>query len=100
MEKNPQKTKLLGSYGGKEDHLHQFEEHIKSLGKKNLDLTIKKLNFLCLHFDPYALERTTEAENIINEYELDQFCSNPFEFTNIVLQMLDKTENLIKSREH
>lgn len=100
MNKNPEYARPVMGSGDKTDHLHRFEEYINKLGKKNLDLVIKKLNYLCLDFDPYALDKSTEAENILNEFELDQFCSNPFDFTNVVLQMMDITENLHKSREH
>ena len=100
MNKNPDFNMPSVASRDRQDHLHQFEEQINKLGKKSLDLLVKKLNYLCLDFDPYALEMSTEAQNIINEFQLDQFIYNPFEFTNVVLQMLDKTENLIKSREH
>tara|TARA_Y100000385_G_C13022156_1_gene606683 strand:- start:21 stop:338 length:318 start_codon:yes stop_codon:yes gene_type:complete len=100
MNKNPEYARLVMVSGDKTDHLQRFEEYINKLGKKNLDLVIKKLNYLCLDFDPYALDKSSETENILDEFELDQFCSNPFDFTNVVLQMMDVTENLIKSREH
>jgi hypothetical protein len=100
MNKNPDYVSPSEANGDRKDHLQRFEEYINKLGKKNLDLVIKKLNYLCLDFDPYQLEKSTEAQNILDEFELEQFCSNPFDFTNVVLQMLDKTENLIKSREH
>lgn len=85
---------------GQQDLINRFEQHINKLGKKELDLVIKKLNYVCLNFDPYGQEPTTEVENIMNDYELTQFMSNPFDFTNILLQMLDKTDNLKKSRVH
>jgi hypothetical protein len=100
MNKNPDFARPMMASGDKTDHLQRFEEYINKLGKKSLDLVIKKLNYLCLDFDPFELDRSQEAENILEEFELEQFCSNPFDFTNVVLQMLDKTENLIKSREH
>lgn len=84
----------------RQDLINRFEQHINQLGKKELDLVIKKLNFVCLNFDPYEQEPTTEVENIMIDYELNEFMTNPFDFTNIVLQMLDKTDNLKKSREH
>ena len=100
MNKNPDYAKPVMGSGDKADHLQRLEEYINKLGKKNLELVIKKLNYLCLDFDPYAADTSTEAENILDEFELDQFCSNPFDFTNVVLQMMDITENLKKSREH
>lgn len=100
MNKNPINITPSEVDGYRTSHLHNFEEYINKLGKKNLDLVIKKLNYLCLDFDPYQLDRSQEVQNIIDEFELEHFCSNPFDFTNTVLQMMDKTENLIKSREH
>lgn len=74
------------------------------LSKKSLDgLTtiLKKLNYLCLNFDPYNnLHLRQEEENILNEFELKEYLNNPFHFTNIILQMLDKTESEIKARKH
>jgi hypothetical protein len=78
----------------------KFEESLIEMTKDQLDLAIKKLNFLCLNFDPYSNYVSTEVENILSEYQLTDYISNPFEFTNIVLQILDKTENTIKSRVH
>ena len=66
-----------------------FENKLKELNQDELNLVIKKLNFLCHNFDPYDDHMSTEVENIINEYELDTFTSNPFEFTNVLLQILD-----------
>ncbi|MCO4754492.1 MAG: hypothetical protein KC478_08410 [Bacteriovoracaceae bacterium] len=79
----------------------KFAQHVSTLGRKELELTQKKLNWLCLEFDPYSGdELSSEETNIIEEYELEYSLSNPFEFTNIVLQMLDLLETEIKSRSH
>ena len=78
----------------RQDLIYRFDIHINKLGKKELDLVIKKLNYVCLNFDPYGYEPSTEVENIMMDYELNEFTSNPFEFTNILLQMLDKTAKL------
>lgn len=83
-----------------QDLICRFDKYIIKLGRKELDIVIKKLNFLCLNFDPYDQEPSIEVENILNEFELNDYLTNPFEFTNIVLQMLDKTDNLKKSRVH
>ncbi|MBC74931.1 MAG: hypothetical protein CME64_02860 [Halobacteriovoraceae bacterium] len=81
--------------------VQKFKKHVSGLGKKELELTQKKLQYLCLEFDPYQSDDlSNEEENIINEYELENSLSNPFEFTNIVLQMLDALETEIKSRSH
>ena len=68
---------------------------------QELKLAHTKLNFLCINFDPYAAdEKSNEVENILNEFKLNDFIANPFEFTNIVLQILDKLDNEIKNRKH
>ena len=87
-------------HGHKKCLVKSFEENLLKLDKQELDLVIKKLSFLCLNYDPYDSDIEDEVENIINEYQLEEYTSNPFEFTNIVLQILDKTENIIKSRVH
>lgn len=100
MKNNLSGSQQLQSFGSKEQLVKNFETSIKSMDSKALKMVIKKLNFLCLNFDPYSEHMSTEVENIINEYDLTPYTSNPFEFTNVVLQILDKTENIIKSRVH
>ena len=100
MKKNLSETQQLQSLDSRQYLIKSFEQSLQSMDVKSLDMVIKKLNFLCLNFDPYSDFKSTEVENIITEYNLEPYCSNPFEFTNIVLQILDKTENFIKSRVH
>jgi hypothetical protein len=97
---NNHSQSLAQTSSPKEILVQSFEENLKAMTKQQLDLAIKKLNFLCLNFDPYSDHISTEVENILSEYKLSDYISNPFEFTNIVLQILDKTENTIKSRVH
>lgn len=83
------------------ESLKDFREHLTRLGKKELALVQKKLNYLCLEFDPYNdAELSPEEQNIIEEYELSDYVGNPFAFTNVVLQMMDMLETEIKSRSH
>lgn len=83
------------------ESLKDFQEHLRRLGKKELALVQKKLNYLCLEFDPYNdMELGDEESNIIEEYELSDYVGNPFAFTNILLRMLDMLEAEIKSRSH
>lgn len=83
------------------ESLKEFQTYVSKLGKKELALVQKKLNYLCLEFDPYNdTELTQEEQNIIEEYELSDYVGNPFAFTNVVLQMMDALENEIKSRSH
>ena len=100
MDKNTNSIQADDGLDGRVDLVKTFQNSLVHMDQTKLDLTIKKLNFLCLNFDPYSLTMSTEVENIINEYKLLAFTTNPFHFTNIVLQILDKTENEIKSRVH
>ena len=84
-----------------EELLEKFKSRLAASGKKSLNLDQKRLNFLCLEFDPYnSLELSPEEKNIIEEYELEESLKNPFDFTNIVLQMMDVLEAEIKSRPY
>lgn len=81
------------------DFIQNFKTEVSSLNLPTIELLQKKLNFLCLEFDPYSfdLEDQTVA-TILNEFELQDFLDNPFIFTNIVLQLLDITEEAIKNK--
>lgn len=70
-------------------------EKLKSSTVKELNLTLTKLNYLCENFDPFDfLNQDTETENILVEFELNQFETNPFDFTKVVLQLIDTIESL------
>lgn len=90
--------------GQNKDHqasLDEFKSYIQKVGRKELGLVQKKLNFLCLEFDPYQDDELSDEEkNIIEEFELSGLLGNPFAFTNVVLQMMDALEGEIKSRSH
>lgn len=76
-----------------------FTNELKGYSKEQLDLCLKKLNFLCLEFNPYETDHLKiEEENILNEFDLMSTLTNPFEFTNTVLQMLDNIETETKTR--
>jgi hypothetical protein len=82
-----------------EEVVNFFTNELSLLSKKSIENIQKKLNFLCLELDPYnALELSTEEENILEEFQLKDYLSNPFEFTNIVLQLLNMTELELKKR--
>jgi hypothetical protein len=81
--------------------VENFTNELKQSSKNQLDLCLKKLNFLCLEFDPYQSEQLrVEEQNIINEFDLMDTIQNPFEFTKTILQMLDNVETEQKKRSH
>jgi len=78
--------------------LKNFKNEIENFGPESLQLVIKKLNYLCLEFDPYQMDETSQTvSNILEEFSLSEYVSNPFDFTNVVLQLLDITEEKIKN---
>lgn len=85
----------------KYDLVSEIIQDFSKLGLRTLKNHHTKLNYLCINFDPYdSMEMSSEIENIITEFKLNEFLSNPFEFTNVVLQILDKLDNEIKARKH
>lgn len=76
-----------------------FTSEIENLDLPLLKMTLKKLNYLSFHLDPYDLDNTRqEVQNLIEEFKLSEFLGNPFDFTNILLKMIDTTENLINTK--
>ena len=61
-----------------------------------IDLIFKQLNFLGLHFDPFQEVVTSEVKQIIEQMNLEVHLANPYQATNLLLQLLDDTEERIK----
>jgi len=81
--------------------VENFTNELSKASQTKLNLCLKKLNYLCLEFDPYQCEHLrVEEENIIKEFELMDTIHNPFEFTKTILQMLDNVETELKKRSH
>ncbi len=57
-----------------------------------------KLDFICQNYDPFNQKEDLEVEKLIQELQLQDFLNDPFEFTNHLLQLLDKTQSQIKRR--
>ncbi len=85
---------------------HDISSTPKSLGKtplegfisslkrtrsaKTLELHQKRLQFLAQNFDPFAGDVDNECQQILSFYSIQ--IQDPFQFTNLVLQMLDALE--------
>jgi hypothetical protein len=75
-----------------------FSQENHSLSSNDLSVRLKKLSFLALHFDPYSPNLEDETlRNLVHEFKMEQFISNPFQFTNQLLLLIDNTENELKS---
>lgn len=89
----------------KEDLVNCFTNEIQKLSLKKLSLKLGQLSYLAENFDPYqgvynGLDISVELLNILNEFKLNEYTKNPFEFTNILLQLLDLTQEEAKKRSH
>lgn len=83
------------------EFISNFETTIESMGKEGLEKLTKKLNILCHSYNPYDnLDLTQVEKNIIEELNLEHHLEDPFHFTNLVLQMMDKVENKLKQKIH
>ncbi len=82
-------------------HAQSFENEIKDYDITGLKLVMQKLNFLSFEVDPYDISQLkTEEKNILEEFKLSQFMENPFDYTNIILRMIDLVENEINKNYH
>lgn len=77
-----------------------FEGNLEMLGKVDeVELIMKKLKFLGLNFDPFGPEVSDECRKIMDNLGLTQHLTNPYLATNILLRLLDKTEERLKKLE-
>lgn len=79
-------------------------KYVKNSLMKQTQILYQKYQDLCLNFDPYAYgpdkELDLKTKQLILELELEKHLSNPFEFTNVVLQRLDELEGQLKKSVH
>ncbi len=61
-----------------------------------VELLYKKLQFLGLHFDPFQEVTDLNVKQIIEQLNLEVHLSNPYSATNLLLQLLDDTEERLK----
>jgi hypothetical protein len=76
--------------------LERFVASLKrTRSTKSLELHQKRLQFLAQNFDPFAGEINPECQQILAHYLIE--IQDPFQFTNLVLQMLDALEERTRS---
>jgi hypothetical protein len=80
-----------------EHFVMEFEQGLLKTDLTAAELTMKKLKFLGTNFDPFDLKISTECEQIMDQLGLTQHLSNPYLATNILLRLLDKTEERINN---
>ncbi len=76
-----------------ETFLVLFEAKLAEIKKvEEAELLMKKLQFLGLNFDPFSQENTSECQQVMDNLGLTEHLKNPYLATNILLRLLDKTE--------
>lgn len=82
------------------DYLTQFEARIFAMNLEEAELLFKKVKFLGIHFDPFSPDIPEECQQIMNQLDLHLYLDNPYQMTNILLRLLDKTEERINNLKH
>ena len=62
-----------------------------------VELLMKKLQFLGINFDPFQTKTENECEQIMEQLGLTDHMKNPYLATNILLRLLDKTEERLNN---
>jgi hypothetical protein len=81
-----------------ESFLLTFEKKLLGLNDiLELELLMKKLQFLGLNFDPFQNVVESECEQIMDQLGMSAHMRNPYLATNILLRLLDKTEERLNN---
>lgn len=80
-----------------DDYFVSFSEELMKLDLSQAELLYKKLKFLGLNFDPFSNENSNECTQILENLELTIHLQNPYLATNILLKLLDLTEERINN---
>ena len=94
VQKNP-KTLTLSS---EDNFIVSFEKKVGTMENIfELELLMKKLQFLGMNFDPFQSEHGNESEQILEQLDLSKHLINPYLATNILLRLLDITEERLNN---
>jgi hypothetical protein len=75
-----------------------FEKNLLVLNDVvEVELLMKKLQFLGINFDPFQNEIGQECVQIMDQLGLTDHMKNPYLATNILLRLLDKTEERLNN---
>lgn len=93
-----QKQTTVPQQDSPETFLVSFEKSLLSMQNvMEVELLMKKLQFLGLHFNPFDDSHGNECEQILLQLGLKEHVSNPYLATNILLRLLDKTEERLNN---
>jgi hypothetical protein len=81
-------------------YLEQFLSALTSMtNPSDVERIYKKLQYLGVNFDPFAGNGSDECRQVIKDLGLTGEFANPYQATNLLLRLLDMTEerlNLLK----
>ncbi len=80
-----------------ENFVMEFEKNLLAQGLIEAELVMTKLKYLGLNFDPFHHEVTSECQQIMENLGLTEHLKNPYLATNILLRLLDKTEERVNN---
>ena len=94
LQKQPSSAKAESH----ETFLVTFEKNLLLMNDVvEVEMLMKKLQFLGLNFDPFQNEIGTECGQIMDNLGLTDHMRNPYLATNILLRLLDKTEERLNN---
>jgi len=92
MSSNQKQRITSSSEGG----VSTFDSFMKKLSamkdSSEVELLYKKLQYLGVNFDPFSGEVSSECQQILDNVGLVSEFVNPYQGTNLLLRLLDKTE--------
>ncbi|WPU64244.1 hypothetical protein [Peredibacter starrii] len=81
-----------------ETFLVTFETNLlKMQDAVEVELLMKKLQYLGINFDPFQSEIESVCSQIMDQLGLTTHMKNPYLATNILLRLLDKTEERLNN---
>lgn len=91
------KQTKLASTETPENFVMDFEKMLLATGLLEAELIMTKLKYLGIHFDPFNPDVTSECQQIMDNLKLTDHLKNPYLATNILLRLLDKTEEQVNN---
>ena len=80
-----------------ENFVMEFEKMLLATGILEAELIMTKLKYLGINFDPFNPDITSECQQIMNNLKLTDHLKNPYLATNILVRLLDKTEEQVNN---
>jgi hypothetical protein len=81
-----------------EDYCSIFEKKLSQMTEfSEVEKLLLKLQFLGNNYDPFFGRPEDECQQIVENLNLIPHLQNPYEATNIILRLLDKTEERLNT---